>query len=73
MENIKALKDYGLLAALVFVVTWQNNRINEIERRLYECFEARMQPKLIRHESQQEKKDLYAILPEPIRLKKEKA
>lgn len=73
VENIKALKDYGLLAVGVFVVMWQNSRITEIERRLFDCLDARIH-KVWNISDEQQQPDrirMCAIMPEQIKIKNE--
>ena len=74
IETIKAIKDYGTLAVLVIALTWFNVRLNEVEDRLYDCFEDRINERQQYYPIQSPLTETtpkpVAILPERIRIKK---
>lgn len=80
IEIIKAIKDYGSISICVIGLVWFNNKSNKqddkierIELRLYDCFEERIKENTrINHfgiESATINKT-YAIIPEEIKIKK---
>jgi hypothetical protein len=51
---------YGVMPLLIVAIIWMNNRLNEVERRLYDCMEKRIE----RTTEQPIKREIkYAILP----------
>lgn len=80
IEIIKAIKDYGSISICVVGLVWFNNRsdmqdqkIELIEQRLYDCFEDRIKENtrfnLFGREAIKTSK-VYAILPEEIEIKR---
>ena len=79
IEIIKAIKDYGSISICVVGLVWFNNRsdvqdqkIERIEQRLYDCFEDRIKENTRvnmfgREVAKIEK--VYAILPERFKIK----
>ena len=51
---------YGVMPLLIVAIIWMNNRLNEVERRLYDCMEKRIERTTERHIKRQIN---YAILP----------
>ena len=74
IETIKAIKDYGTLAVLAIAITWFNVRLNEVEDRLYDCFEDRINEKQQYYPIQapltKTTPKSVAILPEEIKIKR---
>ena len=74
IETIKAIKDYGTLAVLAIAITWFNVRLNEVEDRLYDCFEDRINEKQqyypIQAPLSKSFEKTVGILPERIRIRK---
>jgi len=79
-ESIKAIKEYGITAVLVFALVWQNTKMNQmdekltsIQNRLYDCFEQRIKDNSFNNMFGREKvshSKVFAILPEEIEIKK---
>jgi hypothetical protein len=76
IEVIKAIKEYGVPAALVIVVMWQQTQIKELDSKVDNCMNERIQ-ELIRLrtvENTTPKEDypkrMYAILVDPVKVKK---
>ncbi len=83
IETIKAIKEYGMLAVAVVIFFWMNDKlssqdekIERIESKLYDCFEQRIKDNTRnnifgneRHVSLYNTKS-YAIIPEEIKIKK---
>ena len=79
-ESIKAIKEYGITAVLVFALVWQNTKMNQmddkltsIQNRLYDCFEQRIKDNSFNNMFGREKVShtkIYGILPDEIRIKR---
>ena len=85
IESIKAIKDYGVTAVLVFALVWMNSKTNQmdeklttIQNRLYDCFEQRIKDNsynnMFGHEKRTSFNDVkvYGILPDEIKIKNER-
>jgi hypothetical protein len=51
---------YGVMPLLIVAIIWMNNRLNEVERRLYDCMEKRIERTTERHVKRHIN---YAIIP----------
>jgi hypothetical protein len=51
---------YGVMPLLIVAIIWMNNRLNEVERRLYDCMEKRIERTTERHVKREIN---YAIIP----------
>ena len=61
-EFVEVVKQYGATGLLAIIVWWQNDRISNIEAKLYDCLNDRIENSVNKPIS---KKDvIYAILPE---------
>lgn len=85
IESIKAIKDYGVTAVLVFALVWMNAKMNQmdekltvIQNRLYDCFEQRIKDNsmnsLFGRERETSFNDvkIYGIIPEEPKVKNER-
>lgn len=83
IETIKAIKDYGITAVLVIALIWMNGKLtemdgklNNIQNRLFDCFEQRIKDNSRNYIFGSEQKEqiktskIYAIIPEEIKIKK---
>ena len=79
LETIKAIKEYGTLAICVIIALYfreqlnvQEQKIERIESKLYDCFEQRIQDNVrfgVSSEMAELPNKIYAILPEEIRIR----
>jgi len=80
IEIIKAIKDYGSISICVVGLVWFNNRSNlqdekieRIENRLYDCFEDRIKENTRVNMFGREVSEVtkvYAVLPERFKIKR---
>lgn len=67
---IEAAKKHGISVLLIFALVWMNNRLSNVEEKLYDCLEDRAQVSRPMSEKQYKHIDpTYAILPEKLRIK----
>jgi hypothetical protein len=60
MITLENIEKYGVNALMFIAIIWMNNRLNEVERRLYDCMEKRIE----RTTEQPIKREIkYAIIP----------
>lgn len=68
---IEAAKKHGISVLLIFALVWMNNRLSNVEEKLYDCLEARAQ--MVSAPMSEKKYDhveqTYAILPEKLKVK----
>lgn len=69
---IEAAKKHGISVLLIFALVWMNNRLSNVEEKLYDCLEDKYE---FRRTPMSEKKykhieQMYAILPDRLRVKK---
>ena len=79
LETIKSIKEYGTLAVCVISMYWfsnklslQDDKIERIENKLYDCFEERIKENLRVNRFGVESAGIskvYAILPEELKIK----
>lgn len=76
IEASKAVHKYGTTALMIGAIIWLNNRLSDVEDKLYHCYEQARIEALRRAESDKENDPVryYAIIPEcKIRMKNERA
>lgn len=71
-DILKAIRDYGINAILVVAVIWMNSRVNEVELKLYDCFQHRIDEKWRNFYPNPQVTSMknFAILPEEIKIRK---
>lgn len=68
--SLKLLKEYGITAVMAFGLLYLNSRLNVVEDRLYQCYEARILNSFNQLEDRPIiNKRIYAILPNELRIK----
>lgn len=45
IETLKAISTYGVNAVLVIAVVWMSGRVSDVEEKLYDCFQLRIEEK----------------------------
>ena len=70
-EIVDIAKKYGATGLLAVAVWWQNQRITDIEKRLHNCYEARIMEKGRTSESYHTTERLIAVLPKREKLIKD--
>lgn len=78
-DTLETINKYGVTAVMLGALLWLNSRLSTVEQRLYDCYNSRiMAAGQIAQIHKDYKKDpiergqVYAILPERIRTKKER-
>ena len=84
IETIKAVKEYGITAILIFALFWMNSKLTQmdekvtrIEDKLFNCFEERIKDNSIRmfgreRETSFNDVKVFGILPDEIRVRNER-
>jgi hypothetical protein len=60
MITLENIEKYGVNALMFIAIIWMNNRLNEVESRLYDCMEKRVERTTERHVKRHIN---YAVLP----------
>lgn len=62
---IEGAKKHGISVLLIFALVWMNNRLSNVEEKLYDCLEDRAQMKAtpVHKSSIHKNEPIYAILP----------
>lgn len=68
---IEAAKKHGISVLLIFALVWMNNRLSDVEEKLYDCLEARAQVSNIplSRKQQHEVSYIAAVLPDRLKVK----
>lgn len=68
---IEAAKKHGISVLLIFALVWMNNRLSNVEEKLYDCLEdrARMGSAPMSEKQYKHIEQTYAILPEKLKVK----
>jgi hypothetical protein len=67
---IEAAKKHGISVLLIFALVWMNNRLSNVEEKLYDCLEDRAQASSPMSEKRYKHiEQTYAILPEKLKIK----
>lgn len=68
---IEAAKKHGISVLLIFALVWMNNRLSDVEEKLYDCLEARTQVSEIPLSRKQQHELTYvaAVLPDKLKVK----
>lgn len=68
---IEAAKKHGISVLLIFALVWMNNRLSDVEEKLYDCLEARAQASEIplSRKQQHEVSYIAAVLPDRLKVK----
>lgn len=68
---IEAAKKHGISVLLIFALVWMNNRLSDVEEKLYDCLEARSQASEIplSRKQQHEVSYIAAVLPDRLKVK----
>ena len=84
LDVIKAVKEYGITAILIFALFWMNAKLSQmdekvtrIEDKLFNCFEERIKDNTMRmfgreRETSFNDVKVFGILPEEIRVRNER-
>jgi hypothetical protein len=84
LEVIKAVKEYGITAILIFALFWMNAKLSQmdekvtrIEDKLFNCFEERIKDNTMRmfgreRETSLNEVKVFGILPDEIKVKRER-
>lgn len=68
---IEAAKKHGISVLLIFALVWMNNRLSDVEEKLYDCLEERAQVSEIplSRKQQHEVSYIAAVLPDRLKVK----
>lgn len=68
---IESAKKHGISVLLIFALVWMNNRLSNVEEKLYDCLEDRAQARSTPMSKKQYKHvdPTYAILPDKLRIR----
>lgn len=68
---IEAAKKHGISVLLIFALVWMNNRLSDVEEKLYDCLEERAQVSEIplSRKQQHEVSYIAAVLPDKLKVK----
>lgn len=68
---IEAAKKHGISVLLILALFWMNNRLSNVEEKLYDCLEdrARMRQVPMSEKKYKHIDPMYAIIPERFRVK----
>jgi len=84
LDVIKAIKEYGITAILIFALFWMNAKLSQmdekvtrIEDKLFNCFEERIKDNTLRmfgreRETSLNEVKVFGILPDEIRIRNER-
>lgn len=64
----ESIKKHGATTLLVMALLWMNNRLSDVEEKLYDCLEARAVVSSGVDHKRYEKDPVVAILPEKIKI-----
>jgi len=69
---IEAAKKHGISVLLIFALVWMNNRLSNVEEKLYDCLEDRYEFKRnpISEKKYKHIDQIYAVLPDRFRVRK---
>ena len=67
---VKIIHKYGVTGLMACALLWFNNRLNNVEARLYECYEdaATYNRKSLNDRPHDESSPVYAVLPKEIKI-----
>jgi hypothetical protein len=68
---IEGAKKHGISVLLIFALVWMNNRLTDVEEKLYDCLEDRAQARQMPLSRKQQHELTYvaAVLPERLKVK----
>jgi hypothetical protein len=68
---IESAKKHGISVLLIFALVWMNNRLSNVEEKLYDCLEDRAQFKSapVSEKHYKHIDPIYAILPDKLKVK----
>jgi hypothetical protein len=71
---VKIINKYGVTGLMACALLWFNNRLNNVESRLYDCYEdaATFSRKSVNDNAHEEGAPLYAVLPKELEIKTKK-
>lgn len=68
---IEAAKKHGISVLLIFALVWMNNRLSNVEEKLYDCLEERAQASEVplSRKKHHEASYVAAVLPDKLKVK----
>ena len=68
---IEGAKKHGISVLLIFALVWMNNRLTDVEEKLYDCLEDRAQARQmpLGQKEYHYSDPVFAILPEKLKIK----
>lgn len=64
----ESIKKHGATTLLVVALLWMNNRLSEVEEKLYDCLENRVSADSGLHKRHHNIQEMVAILPDRIKI-----